>query len=194
MKIKINVGLLIDGLEVLVPVAKAVPVMGAPFEGALEAAKQILKYAEVSTSDQQAEGARCITVLQQVKSNKEESLALAKYIGETTPKLFLALQSLDDVDSMKSSIEDFVKYVTRPDHLANSFKPNDRILESIATFLKQQTTKSMGRRVLRKQSDADEIKKWEKEVMRAYESFNVCNGAPCWQPVNSTSIDRSTRC
>jgi hypothetical protein len=52
MKIKINVGLLIDGLEVLVPVAKAVPVMGAPFEGALEAAKQILKYAEVSTSDQ----------------------------------------------------------------------------------------------------------------------------------------------
>jgi hypothetical protein len=114
MKIKINVGLLIDGLEVLVPVAKAVPVMGAPFEGALEAAKQILKYAEVSTSDQQAESARCITMIQQVKSNKEESLLLAKYIGETTPKLFLALQSLDDIDSMKTSIEDFVKCVTGP--------------------------------------------------------------------------------
>jgi hypothetical protein len=51
---------------------------------------------------------------QKVKSNKEESLALAKYIGETTPKLFRELQSLDDVDSMKSSIEDFVKCVSCP--------------------------------------------------------------------------------
>jgi hypothetical protein len=51
MTIKINVGLLIDGLEVLVPVAKAVPVLGAPVEGALEAVKKILKYAEVSTFD-----------------------------------------------------------------------------------------------------------------------------------------------
>jgi hypothetical protein len=55
MTIKVNVGLLIDGLEVLVPVAKAVPVLGAPVEGALEAVKKILKYAEVSTSDQHAE-------------------------------------------------------------------------------------------------------------------------------------------
>jgi hypothetical protein len=114
MKIKINVGLLIDGLEVLVPVAKAVPVLGAPVEGALEAVKKILKYAEVSTSDPQAEGARCITTVQQVKSNKDETLALAKYIGEITPKLFLALQSLDDVDSMKSSIDDFVRCVPCP--------------------------------------------------------------------------------
>jgi hypothetical protein len=111
MTIKLNVGLLIDGLEVLVPVAKAVPVLGAPVEGALEAVKKILKYAEVSTSDQHAESGRCITVVQQVKSNKDDSLALAKNIGEITPKLFLALQSLDDVDSMKSSIEDFVKCV-----------------------------------------------------------------------------------
>jgi hypothetical protein len=114
MKIKIDIGRLIDGLEVLVPVAKAVPVMGAPFEGALEAAKQILKYAEVSTSVQQTESARCLTAVQQVKSNKEESLALAKYIGETTPKLFRELQLLDNVDSMKSSIEDFVKCVSCP--------------------------------------------------------------------------------
>jgi hypothetical protein len=55
MSVNVNIGILIDGLEVLVPVAKAVPVLGAPVEGALEAVKQILKYAEVSTSDQQAE-------------------------------------------------------------------------------------------------------------------------------------------
>jgi hypothetical protein len=119
MKIKIDIGLLIDGLEVLVPVAKAVPVLGTPVEGALEAVKKILKYAEVSTSDPQAESARCITAVQQVKSNKDETLALAKYIGEITPKLFLALQSLDDVDSMKSTIEDFVECVTRPLHRAD---------------------------------------------------------------------------
>jgi hypothetical protein len=59
MSIKIDIGVLIDGLEVLVPVAKAVPVLGAPVEGALEAVKQILKYAEVSASDKQAESARC---------------------------------------------------------------------------------------------------------------------------------------
>jgi hypothetical protein len=38
--------------------------------------------------------------------------------------------------------------------------------------------------MLRKQTDADEIKKWEKEVMRAYESFNVRNRAPMQPPVN----------
>jgi hypothetical protein len=114
MTIKIDIGLLIDGLELLVPVAKAVPVLGAPVEGALEAVKKILNYAEVSTSDQQAESARHITAVQQVKNNKDETLALAKYIGEITPKLFLALQSLDDVDSIKSSIDDFVRYVPRP--------------------------------------------------------------------------------
>jgi hypothetical protein len=42
---------------------------------------------------------------------------LAKYIGEITPKLFLALQSLDDVDSMKSSIEGFVKCGVLPGEL-----------------------------------------------------------------------------
>jgi hypothetical protein len=114
MTVKINVGLLIDGLEVLVPVAKAVPVLGAPIEGALEAVKKILKYAEVSTFDKQTESNRCITATQEVKSNKDETLALAKYIGEITPKLFLALQSLDDVDSIKLSIEDFVRCVLCP--------------------------------------------------------------------------------
>jgi hypothetical protein len=51
----------------------------------------------------------------------------------------------------------------------------NRILKSIETFSKEQSSRSYGHRVLKKQSDADEIKKWEKEVTRAYESFNVSN-------------------
>jgi hypothetical protein len=38
---------LIRGLEILVPIAKAVPVLGAPVEGSLEAAIKIMQYAEV---------------------------------------------------------------------------------------------------------------------------------------------------
>jgi hypothetical protein len=38
----------IDGLAVLQSVAKAVPVLGAPVEGSIEAVKQILQYTEVS--------------------------------------------------------------------------------------------------------------------------------------------------
>jgi hypothetical protein len=37
----------IDGLAVLQSVAKAVPVLGAPVEGSIEAVKQILQYTEV---------------------------------------------------------------------------------------------------------------------------------------------------
>jgi hypothetical protein len=38
----------IDGLAVLQSVAKAVPVLGAPVEGSIEAVKQILQYTKVS--------------------------------------------------------------------------------------------------------------------------------------------------
>jgi hypothetical protein len=38
----------IDGLAVLQSVAKAVPVLGAPVEGSIEAVKQIFQYTEVS--------------------------------------------------------------------------------------------------------------------------------------------------
>jgi hypothetical protein len=41
----------IDVLGVLASVAKAVPILGAPFEGSIEALKQILQYTEVSGFD-----------------------------------------------------------------------------------------------------------------------------------------------
>jgi hypothetical protein len=37
----------IKTLELLVPIAKAVPVLGAPVEGSLEAAVKILQFAQV---------------------------------------------------------------------------------------------------------------------------------------------------
>jgi hypothetical protein len=39
--------LTIDGLGILVSIAEAVPVLGAPVKGSVEALKQILQYAQV---------------------------------------------------------------------------------------------------------------------------------------------------
>jgi hypothetical protein len=47
--------------------------------------------------------------LQQVKNNKEDSVALAHHASEVTSKLFGALETREDVDSTKASIENFVK-------------------------------------------------------------------------------------
>jgi hypothetical protein len=52
MASSIDLGPWIDGLGVLQSVAKAVPVLGAPVEGSIEAVKQILQYTEVSLLDQ----------------------------------------------------------------------------------------------------------------------------------------------
>jgi hypothetical protein len=48
-----------------------------------------------------------------------------------------------------------------------------RILESIAAFTKERAERSSFYRARKKQSDADEIKKWDKELSRAYERFSV---------------------
>jgi hypothetical protein len=48
-----------------------------------------------------------------------------------------------------------------------------RILETIAAFTKERVERSTWDRILKKQSDADEIKKWDKELTRAYERFSV---------------------
>jgi hypothetical protein len=42
-------GFVIDGLGILVSIAEAVPVLGAPVKGSLEALKQIVHYTQVST-------------------------------------------------------------------------------------------------------------------------------------------------
>jgi hypothetical protein len=54
-----------------------------------------------------------IYVLQQVKNNKEDSLGLAEHARDVTYKLFDALQSLDNLDSMRMNIESYIQYVTQ---------------------------------------------------------------------------------
>jgi hypothetical protein len=46
-KVSSGMNLTIDGLGLLVSIAEAVPVLGAPVKGSLEALKQILQYAQV---------------------------------------------------------------------------------------------------------------------------------------------------
>jgi hypothetical protein len=47
--------------------------------------------------------------LQQVKSNKEDSASLASYASKVTPKMFAALKTRDDLDSLKETMESFVR-------------------------------------------------------------------------------------
>jgi hypothetical protein len=47
-------------------------------------------------------------------------------------------------------------------------------LKSIAVFTKERAERSTFDRIRKKQSDADDIKKWEKELTRAFERFSVC--------------------
>jgi hypothetical protein len=106
---KTGLGPWIDGLAVLQSVAKAVPVLGAPVEGSIEAVKQILQCTEVSRFPWLSYMALLDGDLQQVKNNKEDSVTLARHASEITPKLFAALKTRDDVDLLKPSIESFVK-------------------------------------------------------------------------------------
>jgi hypothetical protein len=46
-----------------------------------------------------------------MKNNKEDSAALAEHALKISEKLFDALKSLDRLESMKSSIDDYVEYV-----------------------------------------------------------------------------------
>jgi hypothetical protein len=55
-----------------------------------------------------------------MKNNKEDSGALAEHALKITKKLFDALKAFDHVESMKSSIDDFVEYVTLFIRLASS--------------------------------------------------------------------------
>jgi hypothetical protein len=48
-----------------------------------------------------------------------------------------------------------------------------RTLKNIAMFSEERAKRSTLERTRKKQSDADEIKKWEKELRMAYERFSV---------------------
>jgi hypothetical protein len=48
-----------------------------------------------------------------------------------------------------------------------------RTLKSLAKFAQKRAERSPIRRTLRKHKDAEELKKWEAELKRAYERFTV---------------------
>jgi hypothetical protein len=50
-----------------------------------------------------------------------------------------------------------------------------RTLEKIVAFSEDRANRSFFERVRKKESDADEIKRWEKELEMAYERFSVGN-------------------
>jgi hypothetical protein len=109
-----------------------------------------------------------------MKNNKEDSAALAEHALKITKKLFDALQSLNHLESMKSSIDDFVEYVALlfPLNYSHSIYVH-RVLSGIASFSQERTGRKAYQLALKKQSDADEIKKWDRELTRTYERFNV---------------------
>jgi hypothetical protein len=61
-----------------------------------------------------------------------------------------------------------------------------RVLSGITTFYEERTKRRTYQLALRKQSDAEEIKKWDKELTRAYELFNVRE--PCFVTLDSVTI------
>jgi signal recognition particle GTPase len=76
--------------------------------------------------------------------------------------------------------------VSRPD-------VNCRTLESIAAFTKERAERSTFDRIRKKQSDADDIKKWDKELTRAFERFSVCFISGLNHKL-SDEVDRSMPC
>jgi hypothetical protein len=83
----------IKTLELLVPIAKAVPVLGAPVEGSLEAAVKILQFAQARRiRDSQA--TMCLQLTQAVKTNKEKTKDLAEQAARWTQALANALDGV----------------------------------------------------------------------------------------------------
>jgi hypothetical protein len=75
---------------------------------------------------------------------------------------------------MKSIIEGFVECVVHS--LMRLFSPiNCRTLQGIAAFSKKRAERSTLGRWRKKQSDIDDIRKWDTELTRAFERFNVCD-------------------
>jgi hypothetical protein len=129
-----------------------------------------------------------------VKNNKEDSIALSKHASEITIQLFAALQTMNDLDSIRPNIEAFIKYA----YYTSCFVLRDsalfRVLEGIVDFSKERAERNGYQRIVKKQGDAEDIKKWEKELARAYERFNVRSELPVELPLSNEMERRSTPC
>jgi hypothetical protein len=77
--------------------------------------------------------------------------------------------------TMSSAYLTFTVYTTNHDR---------RTLESIAAFTQERAGRSRFDQMRKKQSDADDIKKWEKQLTRAYERFSV--SSECLHPSHAS--------
>jgi hypothetical protein len=114
----------------------------------------------------------CDRAMQQVKNNKEDSIALAKHAREKTADLFDGLKMRSDLSILKPTIEHFVEFVT---HYLSWLRScvYRRTLNSIATFTHKRAERSILEQMLKKQSDANNLKKWKKELTMAIDRFDV---------------------
>jgi predicted nucleic acid-binding Zn-ribbon protein len=109
-----------------------------------------------------------------VKNNKEDSATLAKHASEITTKLVAVLEKRSDLESLRSSVERYSKCVSHTAwRMVSAPNQKRRTLKDIAAFTKERAGRSKWDQMRKKQSDMDEIKKWEKELTRAHERFNV---------------------
>jgi hypothetical protein len=67
-----------------------------------------------------------------------------------------------------------------------------RTLKGIAAFSEERAKRSTFDRARKKQSDADEIKKWEKELKMAFERFSVTKNMLCHLNTRSCSSQVNT--
>jgi hypothetical protein len=114
----------------------------------------------------------CDRAMQRVKTNKEDSIALAKHAREKTADLFDGLKMRSDLSILKPTIEHFVEFVT---HYLSWLRSRvyRRTLNSIATFTHKRVERSILEQMLKKQRDANNLKKWKKELTMAMERFDV---------------------
>jgi hypothetical protein len=170
-----NLDVAITILETLTPIAKAIPVLGAPVEGSLEAAGKILKFAQVSRVSQ------CVVpvphgVAQEVRTNKSQTKELAE---DATRWLQTLVNSLNDAKSDRAELTRMAPYTdemfrcvlpTRASIICNIL---NRVLDTIAKSTERRAKQGALQRALAKSKDAEEVVQLRARLRGVYERFMV---------------------
>jgi hypothetical protein len=103
----------ISTLELLAPMAKAIPALGSTVEGAVESVKVILKYAQVSTSRDIIYESNSGNIVQSVRQNKAAAKQLAEDAKTWITEIVESLNSFDADPIQLKGLEDEVDVLTR---------------------------------------------------------------------------------
>jgi hypothetical protein len=103
-------------LELVAPIAKAIPALGSTVEGAVESAKVILKYAQVSISSDIADESNSGNTVQGVRQNKAAAKQLAEDAKAWVTEIVNNLNSFEtdpiQLDGLRDEVNVITKYVT----------------------------------------------------------------------------------